>query len=65
MQAEGRRFCAGLLTFAETIGQHGKNRPVYLDDHRSGSELFRSALSEALSNYECRDEHFFSLFQVL
>jgi hypothetical protein len=52
MQDDGRRFCAGLLTFRETFGGMVKLGPVLVSRRHDGSELFRPALIEELSDYQ-------------
>lgn len=53
------RFCATLLVLSGVcLAQCEMNFEV-------PSEQFRSAIPFCLSHHDCRDEHFFSLFQVL
>jgi hypothetical protein len=79
MTGKPRRCCAGLLTFrrnltgicetgfvnrsCETgIVKFGETHALW---RHVGSEQFRPAIILALSHHVGRDEHFFSLFQIL
>ena len=64
MTHQPARFCARLLNLTGTITPAGDNRAEpFLTMSRS--EQFRSAILFSLGDDETRDEHFFSLFQVL
>src|SRR5208283_5031496 len=69
MTGQGPRCCTGLLTITGTSPDMTKivwrNRASLRSASPERSEQFRSAIFLGLCDHDGRDEHFFSLFQVL
>ena len=58
----GRRMLCRIAHIRRNLNQHRADPPI---DVYEGSEQFRSAIPLCLGDHNGRDEHFFSLFQVL